>query len=227
MRPLIEELATALAAHGLRPRGGFVFSADEAAPDGPSGRPARSVVLVGHAGGEMWPHFAGWRTRQPDDLRDPLDTWSKQAIGAVAERFSARAVFPSDRPYLPFQQWAIRAEGLQPSPLGILIHPQYGLWHAFRAALLFTDIMPLPPVEETIHPCAACAQKPCLNACPVDAFSDGAFAVEHCRAHLRSEAGSPCMTEGCLARNACPVGAQWRYTGEQQAFHQKAFSIRA
>lgn len=227
MPALIEKLAIALAAHGLRPRGGFVFGADEAAPDGPSGRLARSVVLVGHAGGEMWPHFSRWREAQAEDRRDPLDTWSKQAIWAVAERFSARAVFPSDRPYLPFQQWAIRAEGLKPSPLGILIHPRYGLWHAFRGALLIPEIVPLPPVEETIHPCAACSSKPCLNACPVDAFSDGAFAVERCCTHLQSEAGSRCMTEGCLARNACPVGAQWRYTAEQQAFHQKAFSDRA
>ncbi|MBZ0161592.1 MAG: hypothetical protein K8H74_02645 [Notoacmeibacter sp.] len=221
------ELATALAAHGLRSRGGFAFGADDAVPEGPYGRPARFVVLVGHAGGEMWPHFTDWRKYQPEDMQDPLDAWSKQVIGGVAERYSARAVFPSDRPYLPFQQWAIRAEGLKPSPLGILIHPQYGLWHAFRGALLFEDAITLPPVEGTNHPCAVCSSKPCLNACPVDAFSDGSFAVERCRAHVRSQAGRKCRETGCLARNACPVGAEWRYTAAQQAFHQRAFSGRA
>ena len=31
----------------------------------------------------------------------------------------------------------MRAEGLKPSPIGILMHPQFGLWHAYRGALLF------------------------------------------------------------------------------------------
>src|SRR4029079_14149017 len=137
---------------------------------GPSGTPARSVLLVGQAGGAPWPHFLKWRGAQPADLEDPLYSWSREVIGAVAEKFEARAVSPSDRPYLPFQQWAMRAEGLKPSPLGLLIHPQYGLWQAFRGALLFRQSMAFAPLQENGHPCDVCASKPCLSACPVDAF---------------------------------------------------------
>ena len=88
-----------------------------------------------------FPALAAERSRQ--ELANPLDTWSREVIGEVAEEFGARAVSPSDRPYLPFQQWAMRAEGLRPSPLGILMHPEYGLWHAYRGALLFDVEIPI------------------------------------------------------------------------------------
>ena len=219
----LERTAAALAVHGLIPRGGFAFGADAAVPDGPSGRPARSVLLVGHGGGTIWPHFAAWRASQPKDLKDPLDTWSRAVIGAVAAEAGARAVFPSDRPYLPFQQWAMRAEGLKPSPLGILMHPRFGLWHAYRGALLFDADLALPAPKTTIHPCDACAGKPCLNACPVEAFSSDGFDSIACRDHLDSPEGTTCLHGGCLARAACPVGADHRYGAEQAAIHMAAF----
>ena len=45
---------------------------------------------------------------------------------------SARsALFPfGGPPHFPFQQWARRAEPVHPSPIGLLIHPIYGLWHS-------------------------------------------------------------------------------------------------
>ena len=130
-----QQISSALAGDGLILRGGFNFEPDESVPAGPSGRPARAALLVGQAGTAPWRHFRRWREGQPADLENPLDTWCRLVIGKVAEDFGARAVSPSDRPYLPFQQWAMRAEGLRPSPLGILMHPEYGLWHAYRGAL--------------------------------------------------------------------------------------------
>lgn len=145
-------------------------------------------------------------------------------IGAVAETFGARAVSPSDKPYLPFQQWAMRAEGLKPSPLGILMHPRYGLWHAYRGALLFEEEIVLPEPRETIHLCDTCVDKPCLKSCPVDAYSTDGFAYEACLAHVRGANGGPCRTGGCLDRNACPYGTQYRYPRDVQAFHMASFA---
>ena len=142
----------------------------------------------------------------------------------VAEQFGAKAVFPSDKPYLPFQQWAIRAEGLQPSPLGILMHPEYGLWHAYRGALLFDVELPFAPPHNPIHLCDACVGKPCLKACPVGAHSAAGFAHGDCLTHVRSPAGEPCRTAGCFDRNACPYGTAYRYPADQQAFHMAAFA---
>jgi hypothetical protein len=115
------ELVNALSPHGLILRGGFNFGADESVPSVLSGAPAKSALLVGQAGSAPWPHFLRWLETQPAGLKDPLDTWSRQIIGEVAQDFGARAISPSDKPYLPFQQWAMRAEGLRPSPLGILM----------------------------------------------------------------------------------------------------------
>jgi hypothetical protein len=221
-----DDIAAALAGDGLILRGGIDFAPGEAAPPGPSGEPARAVLLVGHAGPSIWRHFTAWRAAQPPGLVDPLDTWSRQVIGAVAARFGARAVSPSDRPWLPFQAWAMRAEGLRPSPLGILMHPVFGTWHAYRGALLFDA--PLAPgsaePHAMLHPCDACSGKPCLKACPVGAHGEGGFAYEACLGHVRSDAGTVCAAGGCLDRNACPVGAEHRYGADQQAFHMAAFA---
>ncbi|CCV14498.1 4Fe-4S dicluster domain-containing protein [Mesorhizobium sp. STM 4661] len=222
MRGLTESIAAALARDGLILRGSFNFADGEEATFGLSG--AKSVLLVGQAGAAPWPHFLRWREIQPLAIADPLDTWARQVIGAVADEFGARAVSPSDRPYLPFQQWAMRAEGLRPSPLGILMHPQYGLWHAYRGALLFEDEISVQSAEAAIHLCDACVGKPCMKSCPVDAYSPKGFAYQSCLAHVRGPNGEPCRNGGCLDRNACPYGTAYRYPAEVQAFHMAAFA---
>ncbi|MER8729563.1 hypothetical protein NKH28_06930 [Mesorhizobium sp. M1227] len=221
---MIETIAAALSAHGLMLRGGFDFAGGEETPSGLSGAAARSVLLVGQAGAAPWPHFLRWLERQSQPIDDPLDRWSREVIGAVAERFGARAVSPSDRPYLPFQQWAMRAEGLKPSPLGILMHPKYGLWHAYRGALLFENEIALQEPHDVIHLCDTCLEKPCLKSCPVEAYSANGFAHETCLAHVLGQNGAPCRTGGCLDRNACPYGTDYRYPSEVQAFHMAAFA---
>lgn len=222
----IAEVGRALHARGLIARGGFNFGASDIAPAGPTGSPAKSVLLVGQAGAGPWAHFLAWREKHPADLADPLDTWARQVLGAVAERFDACAVSPSDRPYLPFQQWAMRAEGLKPSPLGILMHPEYGLWHAYRGALLFDVALDFPQAEKPIHLCDACIGKPCMKACPVGAHSEADFDYAGCLAHVRAATGQECMEHGCLDRNACPHGAGYRYPANVQAFHMRAFASR-
>lgn len=221
---MIEEIATRLAASGLILRGGFNFEAGETAPSGPSGTPAHSVLLIGQAGPAPWPHFLRWRAARPGELADPLDSWAREVIGAVAGEFGARAVSPSDKPYLPFQQWAMRAEGLRPSPLGILMHPRYGLWHAYRGALLFGGEIEFEPVDPPPHLCDECARKPCLKACPVEAHSQSGFAYRDCLAHVRGPDGGECCDHGCLDRNACPYGTAYRYPADEQAFHMAAFA---
>jgi hypothetical protein len=219
-----DRIASALLANGLILRGGFNFALGEALTTGQSGAPAKSVLLVGQAGAAPWPHFLRWQEKQSRIIANPLDTWSRDVIGAVAETFGARAVSPSDKPYLPFQQWAMLAEGLKRSPLGILMHPRYGLWHAYRGALLFEQQLPIEAAEAPIHLCDSCVEKPCLKSCPVDAYSAQGFAYQSCLAHVRGANGGPCRTGGCLDRNACPYGTAYRYPAEVQAFHMAAFA---
>ena len=123
---LIDDVRAALQPHGLFLRGTVNFAADEERPALEDGHPTAGLVLIGNIGGSLWTAFDRWRAGVGSSLH-PLDDWSKAVIRPLAERFSATPFFPSDLPYQPFQQWATRAEELKPSPLGILIHPQYGL----------------------------------------------------------------------------------------------------
>lgn len=227
----LDAIAARLSSCGFDLRGGVSFSSERDRPFDREGKPAAAVLLIGNAGAGYWPHFGAWRAQQAANMSNPLDTWSAEIIGSVASRFGARAVSPSDRPYLPFQQWAMRAEGLRPSPLGILMHPQYGLWHAYRGALIFgagsvadeVRVMNQAPADP-IHLCDLCIEKPCKKACPVGAHAGEGFAHQSCLAHLRSAAGAECCEQGCFDRNACPYGTEYRYPADVQAFHMAAFA---
>jgi hypothetical protein len=226
-RPDLDIIRAALEPHGLFLRGAVNFSDREAVPALSDGRPATSVVLIGNIGSSLWPAFSRWREERPDrGGSDPLDTWSKEVIQAIAATAGATVWFPSDPPWQPFQQWAMRAEGLKASPLGILIHPVYGLWHGYRGALGFAERVEDSPAAMAPHPCDHCPDKPCLTTCPADAVCLAGFDVSGCRGHLRSPEGQGgCMRAGCLARAACPVGAVYRYNDSQLRFHMAALSL--
>jgi hypothetical protein len=212
---MLSDLARTLAASGLILRGGFHPERDEhGASEG-----AATVLLVGNAGPAMWQAFAPHIDGDPH----PLDGWTRRVVDPIADEFGARAVYPFGPGAPPFQRWALRADMVHSSPLGILIHPEYGLWHAYRAALLFEAKLPLPPRSDAPSPCHSCVDTPCLAACPVGAFTGSRYDVPACAAHLGSPEAT-CATVGCHARNACPVGAEWRSPDAQIRFHMAAFA---
>ena len=205
-----------LAVTGLVARGGFAAGVGEAFP-----MDARTVVLIGDLGGSFWPRF---RAELRDEV-DPLDAWTRRVLSAAARDLGAWAVYPFDGPpYHPFQHWAMRAEGLRQSPIGPLLHPEYGPWHSYRGALLFDDaIAGLPGPVQTAHPCDTCRARPCLSACPVETFAGTGFDLSACLGHLKVESGRACMDQGCRARNACPVGLRRAYAPDHQAFLARGF----
>ena len=204
---------------GLSPRGAFHPAAGDGVPSLAADTPARTVVLAGNAGPLMWLAFDAARAEH----LMTLDEWSARVLTGLAARLGARAVFPFERPYLPFQRWAMRAEACHSSPLGLLIHPNYGLWHGYRGALLFAAAIELPPPEHRASPCVSCADRPCLTACPAGAFDGKTYDVPACARHLAGMPEPACMEFGCLARHACPVGRDYRYAPAQARFHMQAF----
>jgi len=40
---------------------------------------------------------------------------------------------------------------------------------------------------------------------------------------VRQDSDQQCMRTGCLARNACPIAPQLRYSDDQARFHMQAF----
>ena len=184
-----------------------------------------TVVLVGFTGSVQWPAFAA-SVEARDGLSHPLDRWSERVVGRLAAEFGAHAAYPSGTPALPFQQLAMRCEAVHPSPVGLLIHPQWGLWHAYRGALILPGRLALPASPVQASPCATCAGRPCLSGCPVAAFGATGFDLPACVAHVTTPAGGACIERGCRAREACPVGAEHRYLPAQMRFHMQAY-VRA
>jgi hypothetical protein len=221
-----DQLSRRAEALGLAVRGGFHPAPGELATALP-GVSAGTLVLLGFTGSLQWPHFER-SSEALDALSNPLDRWSRRMIGALAREFGAVDIYPSGQPLLPFQRFSRRSEPVHPSPIGLLIHARWGLWHAYRGALVFEQRIELPRVqpstiESKASPCEACAAKPCLSACPVHAFANGSYDLDACVNHVRSASGAACREGGCLARRACPVGIEYRYVSAQARFHTEAF----
>lgn len=216
---IINAIAEALDRYGLCLRGGFNPVPTDNGPLCANGAPACTVLMVGNFGSVMWERFSV----EHREGAHPLDSWTELVLTQTAGEFGASAVFPFQRPYLPFQRWSLRAENCHASPLGILIHPQYGLWHAYRGALLFPEVYDLARPAAIGSPCATCRDRPCLSACPVSAFTDAGYDVPQCVACLTTPEGKNCMEQGCRARRACPVGRGYQYAPSHARFHMEAF----
>jgi epoxyqueuosine reductase QueG len=203
-------ILNAIRREGFAPLGWF-------APDDVAG--AAFIILIGNVGLEMFRRFATER----NERTALMDEWTKAVVDPLAASLHARAVYPFDSPHQPFLTWARKAGAGHTSPLGLNIHPHYGLWHAYRAALLFPVAFDMPRNSAGAHPCENCADKPCLTACPVTAFDGKAYDLAACGQHILSLAGEDCMTGGCKARLACPVGKPYQYHPRQMQFHMRAF----
>tara|TARA_R110002167_G_scaffold29645_6_gene98875 strand:- start:3354 stop:4076 length:723 start_codon:yes stop_codon:yes gene_type:complete len=221
------QIKAAVEAQGLRIRAAFYPTPEDLVPLLENGAAAATLILVGNAGSELWPVFTH-SAEYKDGFADPLDRWSKRLGLALAAEYQGAALFPfGGAPYHPFLSWAKRGDLSISSPLGVSLHPQYGLWHAFRFALsLPYRLEDLPRSGDglaSVNACHACLDQPCLSACPVDAFTGSDYRALDCARFLRQTPDHACNHLGCGARRACPVGKNYQYQPEHACFHMRTF----
>lgn len=228
----LADVSNWLSDYGLMCFGGLDLSANECA-QGHDAFIGKKALLIGNAGTAMWQHFSK-SPEYADGQKDPMNRWTKRLLDELARSIGARVVYPFDEPYWPFQRLAQKVACSKASPLGLLIHPQYGLWHAFRGLLIFDEAHEymsqinalIASSKDLNHPCDTCQDKPCLNACPVGAFTGENLEVKACFSHLDTGDDPDCINQGCQARCACPIAKEHQYDGAQIQFHMKAYRGR-
>lgn len=190
---------------------------------------ARSIIVIGNGGGAFWKSFKrhadenpGWTARD-----NPLDDFTRAVIErdvapALAQsRIAHTIVYPfmSNGPTLNFME-AGKAAGLSgPSILGVVVHPVYGPWIAFRAAILLDELIDAPGEAYRFDPCPSCVPRTCISACPADAVSAAkGWDIPKCLTH-RVEVEPDCAPR-CHARAGCVLGPEHRYPDDELAYHQ-------
>lgn len=182
------------------------------------------LLLVGHGGRQLWRAFQA--AEGPDGAPDPLDRFTRRHLDFVMQNkwgvpvnhcLYLYPLSPLSLP-LPLQQLGSAAGWAHRSPIGSDMHPDFGLWFAYRAAVLIKDELPLLSQPLRPSPCDTCVEKPCMPACPAGAVGEiGRFGLNACISH-RLQPRSSCASQ-CLARLACPVAPQHRYTAAQITYH--------
>ncbi len=174
-----------------------------------------SLVLIGNAGSALW-HAMEQHGCQG---ADPIDDFSARVATAyAAEYLESKAILLYPSSYLiSLTELGKRARWSFVSPIGLGIHPKFGLWFAYRAVLLVEVRLHPTAVPEWHSPCDTCVDKPCQTSCPPGAVTEpGSFGLETCSL-FRLRENSPCARK-CLARLSCPVGAEYRYATEQMNY---------
>jgi epoxyqueuosine reductase QueG len=189
----------------------------------------RSIVVIGNGGADFWRAFkahaaanSGWLERD-----HPLDDFTADIIESEivtmieAAGVGVVAVYPFSRgPTLNFMQLATLAGLAAPSMIGVVVHPVFGPWIAFRAALLLDCEIDHPGDAAGFDPCPTCSTRSCIGACPAAAvaFPSG-WNIPKCLTH-RVEAYPECA-DLCHARTACVLGPDHRYSDDELAYHQE------
>jgi len=179
----------------------------------------RQLLLIGHGGRRMWSKLQVSNV----GTTDPVDRYAVSLMQRFFRDYlndpQVLPLYPDSRYAPPLQQLGESVGWSSPSPLGSGISPEYGVWFAYRAAFLIDADLPPARGTASVSPCDSCEEKPCIDACPVAAVQKEGFDIETCAPH-RLSMDSPCA-DRCLARLACPLHPEHRYTLDQIQYHYR------
>jgi len=180
---------------------------------------ARSILVIASGGPTLWEDMIEAIAVDSGRLTDeahPLDAHVARLIESAPMTafehrwFLATATAPVQ---LDFRTLAVLSGVGAASRLGLVIDPEVGPWLGLRAAC-FVDLA-LPASSPTPDVCAGCSA-PCVSACPAGALVSGQWDVGTCATYHRT---STDCAQTCHSRQACPVGAEHRYSDLQRTYH--------
>jgi len=190
----------------------------------PPQRTYRQLVMWGHVGTTLWPQALKTAPHSPHPIDTAVSEWMAEHMEQCAPQTRWEPLYPGNTT-LSLIRLGECAGWHHPSPFWQGVDPEWGSWFAYRAVLLADTDWPITPRRERRSPCLDCAAQPCVAACPAQALAvDRRSGLERCMSH-RLAAESSCV-DRCLARLACPVGAEHRYS-EAQLQHHYRHSLEA
>lgn len=180
---------------------------------------AKSLLLIGNSGTALWQKMPANYLQRENAVDEYTEDTLKQILPTVFPDAHWQILFPAaDGGKVPnLQKLGSLAGWHHPSPLGNGINQQCGLWFAYRAVVgIDLSLTPSKPLAGD-SPCLSCVDTPCIDACPASALAvrqvpDMAACVKY-----RSEPKSACA-QTCLARLACPVATDRRYSDDQISY---------
>ncbi len=188
---------------------------------------ATSVIVMGHGGGGFWAAYQHHIGAHPEhgERADPLDDFTEALMQTeVLPRLRAigidgrvRFPFRTDEPRVSFVHLAEAAELGRRSLLGVLIHPEFGPWIAFRGAIMVDEVLTAPRPAAGFDPCASCEARPCVAMCPAAAVDGDGWNVRRCIDH-RVQRTDDCQSQ-CDARVACVYGRAHVYPPDALRHH--------
>ncbi|WMW79689.1 hypothetical protein RF679_13645 [Undibacterium cyanobacteriorum] len=192
----------------------------------------RQLLLFGNGGPRFWQaaqtHMEANANLTNAQEAHPLDQFSITMVEQfIRDELGAEASYLFLYPgsfTLNLQSLGSLLAWHQNSPLMIGIHPEFGLWSAYRVLVLcnsnFASSLPLQQrsaEQKSVSICVACQTRACVQACPANAMDHAGFHLDRCWQY-RSQEESMCRVR-CVARLACPVGTEHRYSDEQIHYH--------
>ena len=184
--------------------------------------PAR-ILLLGHGGKQLWRAMERANAFTADD---PVDTFSINTTRHFLDHYLGSPpslfLYPTADIIVPLQQLGTLAGWHQPSPLGIGMNVEFGLWWAYRTAVYIRADLPIiKQALPELSTCGQCVDKTCVLACPATAVGAAEpLDFPACMA-LRLRPQSICASQ-CVARRACPIAPEHEYTTAQMAHHYQS-----